>query len=225
MNVPSPRNLLRPALAAALLATLAGCVSTPSPGLGTLGRGNDDSTFDAAGDRAPTVGSMHSMARLCISQGRDRDAENVLQNILEQQVDFLPAYEELAQIYLRADMVDSAVAELRAGLVIAPRDAVFLNDLGMCQLLQHDYVSALDNFTQAAGRCPTNARCRANMAVALGMLGRTDEALSLYLQVLPPADAHWNVAVLCDANRNAERALREYVRAGQPMPLTEPLTQ
>lgn len=223
MNLTIRHTTLRLASLAALAVALAGCVSTSTSmqGIGTFGQGGDAGNFDAAGSRAPTIDSMHSMAKLCVSQGRDKEAEGVLHRVLEQQPDFLPAYEELAEIYLRAEMLDSAIAILNLGLTVSEKDAVLYNDLGMCQLLQKDYLAALDSFTAAAGLSPTDARCRANMAVTLGLLGRVDEALSLYLQVLPPADAHWNVAVLCDARKDFERATQEYARAGQPVPLTQ----
>ncbi len=221
MNGTIARRTFRLAAGVALLVFTTGCVTAPRAGTTGLLDAGGDTAFDIAGERSPNMNSLHSMARLCLAQGRDREAENVLHNLLEQQPEFLPAYEELAQIYLRAGMLDSAVAILNLGITVNARDPVLYNDLGMCQLLQQDYLAALDSFTKAAGLSPTDARCRANMAVTLGLLGRTDESLSLYLQLLPPADAHWNVAVLCDARRDFNRAAREYARAGQPLPLTQ----
>jgi Flp pilus assembly protein TadD len=219
MSTPS-RSAIVLSLALFGAATLGACTSTESSGLGTLGTsGMDD--FDAASGREPSANSLNAVARLCLAQGRTTEAQNVLHNILEKDPEFLPAYEELAQSYAAGGQIESAVAVLNLGLEKAPHDPILLNDLGMCQLLQKDYGTALQSFTQAAAGAPSDARCRANMAVALGLLGRVDEALSLYLQVMPPAEAHWNVGVLSAAISDATRAQREFADSGTPLPIAE----
>ena len=119
----------------------------------------------------------------------------------------------LAELYLRADRPDSAIEVLKAGVAVAPEDAVLRNNLGMCRLMQGRYEEALDDFTAAAAGVPKDARARANMAVALGMLGRLDESLAVYLQLVPEADAHHTLAVLCDARKDWQRAEQEYAIA------------
>jgi Flp pilus assembly protein TadD len=99
---------------------------------------------------------------------------------------------------------------------------VLQNDLGMCRLLQHRYEDALQSFTAAAAGVPPDTRARANMAVALGMLGRFDESLAIYLQILPPADAHYNVAILSEARKDGERARLEYATADALAPRRTP---
>jgi tetratricopeptide (TPR) repeat protein len=68
-------------------------------------------------------------------------------------------------------------------------------------------------FMRAAEAAPENARYRANMATALGLLGRYEEALALFEQVVPPADAHRNLAVLCEARNDMSRAAEARRRA------------
>jgi Flp pilus assembly protein TadD len=46
---------------------------------------------------------------------------------------------------------------------------------------------------------PENAKYRANMAVALGLMGRYEESLSLFKQVLPKDQANHNLSVLREA--------------------------
>jgi len=65
----------------------------------------------------------------------------------------------------------------------------------------------------AAAAGPDNTRYRANVALALGMSGRYDECLAAYEQILHPADAHYNLAVICDSRNDTERAVAEYARA------------
>jgi Flp pilus assembly protein TadD len=119
----------------------------------------------------------------------------------------------LSELYLRNDRPDSAVEVLKAGVAIAPEDAVLLNNLGMCRLMQARYEEALDHFTAAAAGVPKDVRARANMAVALGMLGRLDESLAIYQQLMSDSDAHYNLGVLCEARKDWTRAEQEYAIA------------
>ena len=178
--------------------------------------GSKDSAPDPSeptNDRKPSTETMYSMARIMISRGQDAQAETVLTKLIEDDPRFMPSYADLSELYLRGSRNDSAIEVLKAGIAIAPEDAVLLNNLGMCRLLQGRYEEALDEFTAAAAGVPKDARARANMAVALGMLGRLDEALAVYLQLVPEADAHFNLGVLCEARKDWPRAEQEFALA------------
>jgi len=166
-------------------------------------------------DRPPSARTLHSMARVFASQGRDAEAEFVLKKVMTDHPGFMPAYVEMAEIHMRRREVESAIGVLEAGLAVSPGDAVLLNNVGMCWIVKDDYKRALEFFTKAAAADPDNARYRANMAMAVGMLGRYDEALTLYKQILSPADAHYNLGVLCEARDDLTRAFEEYDKAKQ----------
>ncbi len=153
------------------------------------------------------------MSKVMTGRGRDADAETILSKVLAESPDFMPAYQDLAALYLRHDRVDSAVEVLKRGVQVSTQDAVLWNNLGMCRMLQENYEEALQCFTTAAAGVPKDARARANMAVALGMLGREEEALAIYLQLVSPAEAHHNLAVLCEARKDVAGAKREYAIA------------
>ena len=70
----------------------------------------------------------------------------------------------------------------------------------MCALFEANTQKALELFTKAAELGPGDARYRGNMATALGMLGRYDEALSTYLQIVPPRTPITTLPVLFQAN-------------------------
>ena len=170
------------------LPLLAGCNSTPT------GAGNSPEDEWASGaDRAPDAQTLHSMARLYAAQGRDADAEIALRNLVTTTPDFTPAYEELARLYVRRDQLDGAIVALTVGLEHAPDDAVLNNDLGVCHLLAKDPVAAAAAFTRAAALAPDDARPRGNLALSLALQGRTDEALALWNQILPPGEARRNL--------------------------------
>ena len=75
----------------------------------------------------------------------------------------------------------------------------------MCLLLRQEYEGALRQFTDAAGMVPENEKYRANMATALGLLGRQEESLALLQQVLPRDKAEHNAQVLRKARDQAAR--------------------
>jgi tetratricopeptide (TPR) repeat protein len=111
---------------------------------------------------------------------------------------------------MRQQDLDGAARVLSAGLQQAPRESLLWNNLGMCYLLQQKYDKALDSFTAASGIMPSSAMYRSNMATALGMQGRYEEALALYQQVLPMDEAHYNLGVVCQARNDAARAKQEF---------------
>jgi Flp pilus assembly protein TadD len=203
-------------LAALAGAALLSCTAEPSrkPGSGgSGGPGDPVGVLDASAPRPPKANTLYSMARIMVSRSRDADAETILAKLIAEHPDFLPAYADLAELYLRHDHPDSAVLVLESGLQVAPKDAVLWNDLGMCRLQQKRYEDAVDGFTKAAAGVPHDARSRANLAVALGMLGRLEESLAVYLQVVSPAEAHHNLGVLCQARGDAARAEQEFAAA------------
>jgi Flp pilus assembly protein TadD len=203
-------SVLLTILACPSLALMAACSAAPSE------EQFAPNSFELAVDRGPTVSTLHATARVMAAQGRDGECEIVLEKLIAEHPDFLPAYNELAELHMRNGSLLSAQAALEVGLQRAPEDATLLNNMGMTLLLQQRYESSLEYFTRATAVDPGDARSRANMATALGLLGRTDEALALFYQVLPPEDAHHNVAVLCRSIGDERRAELEFARASDP---------
>jgi Flp pilus assembly protein TadD len=185
-------------LAPLLLALLAGCAS------------DAPASRPVNSDRTPNAKTLYSMSKIMVSRSKDGEAESILSKLIHEHPDFMPAYEDLAELYLRHDRMDSAIEVLKSGVKSAPHDAVLWNNLGMCRMLKKQYTEALACFTSAAAGEPRDARSRGNLAVALGMLGRYDESLAVYLQILSPAEAHHNLGVLCEARKDSARALQEF---------------
>jgi Flp pilus assembly protein TadD len=144
------------------------------------------------------------MAGILGTQGRDSECEFVLKRIIQEYPQFLPAYNKLAELQMRQRRVNEAIDTISSGLRIHSRDPVLLNNLGMCWLVRRDYETALGSFTKAAGIMPENTRYRTNMAVALGLMGRDEESLSLFKQILPEDQANDNLAVLREARKNVK---------------------
>jgi len=153
-------------------------------------------------DRSPTAKTLYAMADILATQGKDSDCEVILKRIIQEYPQFFPAYNSLAELQMRQGRIDEAIDTISRGISIRPRDSVLLNNLGMCWMVRKDYKKALQMFTKAAGIMPANTRYRANMAVALGLMGRYEESLSLFRQVLPEDQANHNLSVLREAEKN-----------------------
>ena len=152
--------------------------------------------FQTQGNNPPTVKTLSAMAQILAAQGRDSECEYVLKRIIQDNPKYLPAYNSLAELQMRQGKTNAAIETLRHALAINPEDTVLLNNLGMCWIVRRDYETALKMFTKAAGILPENVKYRANMAVALGLMGRDEESLSLFKQILPEDQANHNLSIL-----------------------------
>jgi Flp pilus assembly protein TadD len=159
----------------------------------------EDIEFQQGAERPPTAMTYYSMAKILIDQGRFNDAELLLQKVIDKAPKFLPAYNNLAEIYIRNRRTNEAVNILSRALNENDSDPKTINNLGMCWMMRKDYEQALQMFTKAAGLEPENTRYRANMAVALGLMGRDEEALALYRQILPEKQAIKNINIIRQA--------------------------
>ena len=169
--------------------------------------------FDAGANAPPTPKTLYVMARVLAAQGKIVQSEIILKGIIRKHPGFLPAYTELADLQTRDHRANDAIKVLSLGLEASPENPIFLNDLGMCRMLKRDYCTALKHFIKAAGIMLDNVKFRGNLAAALGMLGRYDECLAVYEQIVPRSEAHYNVGVLCAARKDFRRASQEFQRA------------
>jgi Flp pilus assembly protein TadD len=173
------------------LAVLAGCateVKTENP-----------SPFEEMNDRPPSAQTHFALARLLSGQGKDAEALYTLEALRKIHPEYMPTYNELAEIHLRNHRPEEAMAALSAGLEVQPADAVLLNNYGMCALTVGDPATALPYFEKACRASRDEYRYLANQAVALGLLGRFAEARNVYLKMLPPVEADRNVQILQSA--------------------------
>jgi Flp pilus assembly protein TadD len=165
--------------------------------------------FAAGKDRVPTAETLYAMSRILVARNRDAKAEFVLVRIIEQHPGFIPAYNELAELRMRNDRTDEAITSLEAGLAIAPDQPVLLNNLGVCAMVSEDYESAVTHFLAAMDAAPNVARYQANLGVAMALMGDYDGAYEVMLGVLGEYDARTNLAQICLANGDEERAAEE----------------
>lgn len=165
-----------------------------------------DVKFQQGADRQPTAKTLYSMAKIFIHQGRFNEAELLLQKVINQNPKFIPAYHDLAEIKIRNRRTNEAVEVLSHALKENSSDPKTLNNLGMCWMIRRDYEKALQMFTEAAGLEPENTRYRANMAATLGLMGRDEEALALYRQILPDKQANKNLTIIRQARSTVSKS-------------------
>ena len=165
-----------------------------------------DDEFQRQANRPPTAKTLCAMANILAKQGKDSECEFVLKRVINEHPKLLPPYNRLAELQMRQRRTDAAIKTLQAGLRVDPADPVLLNNLGMCQIVRGNYKEALRMFNRAAGLRPENTRYRANMAVALGLMGRDEESLSLLRKVLPADQAEHNLNVLREARKGPRPA-------------------
>lgn len=196
-----------------LVVSIAGCQSADRAPISYSNPIAADDDFAKGAERPPTPDTLYRMGRMLEAQGRDDQAHAALALAIERYPNYLPAYCGMAELHTRQRRLNDAMATLEKARQLAPEDPVVLNNIGMVWLIQGQYEQALDAFAQAAGKSPNNARYKANMALATGMLGRYDEAYALYTQVLRPARAHYNLSVIAEARNDMARADEEFAKA------------
>lgn len=212
-----PQPSLSLLVAAALFCS--GCVGSQKfADLPPADEDGSPSAFDLGGDLPPTPKTLYALARVLLSQGRVIEAQQVLTRIVAEHPEYPAPYNELSELYVRDGRADEAVEVLTVALKSCPGDPILLNNLGMCWMVKKDYVQALRYFREADEAAPSNRRFRSNMAVAMAMVGRYAEALETFEEVLSPSDAHYNLAVICEARGDYERAREEFEKARQLEP-------
>lgn len=165
--------------------------------------------FEEVSDPVPTAKTLYVVANILETQGNYAESEAVMKKIISQYPDFFPVYNHLAELQLQQGRKKDAIETMRAGLVICPEDTTLLNNTGMCWLMCSEYEKALEMFTKAASIIPQNAKYRANMAVTLSLMGRYEESLSLFRQILSPEDAEHNVNVIRNTRISEPSLLKE----------------
>jgi Flp pilus assembly protein TadD len=98
-------------------------------------------------------------------------------------LDQLGRYDEARQYYTSA-------------LKLAPDEPVVLSNLGLSYVLSKDLPKAEETLRRAHGQSASDPRIRANLAMVVGLQGRTAEAESIAKADLPAAEASANVANL-----------------------------
>ncbi|WP_339732211.1 tetratricopeptide repeat protein [uncultured Gimesia sp.] len=91
-----------------------------------------------------------------------------------------------------------------------PTNSEVLNDFGYALYQRGQYNAAEKIFTAALQNDAKNSRIINNLALTVGHQGRFKESFSLFRNVMPPAEAHANLAYIHTQRGEGELALQEY---------------
>jgi Flp pilus assembly protein TadD len=111
---------------------------------------------------------------------------------------------------------DQARRLYRKALELKPNEPSVLSNLGMSYLLEGDLRTAETYLRSAAAQPNADSRVRQNLALAVGLQGRFDEAEKIASQELPPDQAQANVAYLRSmlSQQNAWNQLKKQDKGG-----------
>jgi YHS domain-containing protein/thioredoxin-like negative regulator of GroEL len=163
---------------------------------------------------APTTGpsimtGQYYQARQLEQAGQLPEARQQYLALYTQQPKSSIYVHRLAVVCTKQGDFKAAESYFQKGLKLAPRDANLWVDAGYASYLQKDYSTAEDRLRTALGLSPTHARATNNLALVMGMTGRTDEALALFQSVNPAAQAHVKLAFVLQERGELDAARRQ----------------
>jgi eukaryotic-like serine/threonine-protein kinase len=146
-------------------------------------------------DRRPAAGFLMDLARMELRQGEVAAARTTLEDLLRRIPGHLGGERLLAQVELQSGSPARA-AELYVGLLRRRRGFTELSNLGVARLLLGDWKGAAASLEEAYALAPKSAPAALNLADAMTLAGRRDEASALYAHVLElvaqdPAPDFW----------------------------------
>ena len=122
-------------------------------------------------------------------------AREKYQEVIKTDAKYLPAYQGLARMQLKANQKDQALDTLKKAQAIAPKDAYLWYDLAMCHGCRKEWNEQVDCLNKALELQPDNRHLSKQLGFTLARMGRFDEAVSRLSQVYGgPAYAHYMVA-------------------------------
>ena len=107
----------------------------------------------------------------------------------------------LGAAYEQVRRHDDAVAAWRQALVISPDNPAVLTNMAMAQVAANDLPGAETLLRRATAQSGATIQMRLNLALVLGLQGKTGEAEALLRRDLPPEQADRNLQWLRDRTR------------------------
>jgi serine/threonine-protein kinase len=145
--------------------------------------------------RRPAAGYLMNLANMQLHLGEAAAARATLEDLLRRFPTHLRGEKLLAQVELQAGSPARA-AELYTDLLRRRRGFSELSNLGVAQLLLGDWPGAAASLEEAYALAPQSAPAALNLADAMTLAGRSQEAATLYTRVLElvaqdPAPGYW----------------------------------
>ena len=119
------------------------------------------------------------------------------------------------------ERMPQAIGEYQKALTATPNDPDLLNDYGVYFYRRGDLAQAEQWLRRALEQAPKHQRAWVNLGIVLGSEGRYKDSFDAFCKVLPPGEAHSNLAMLLARNgdrQRAETACREALRLEPDLP-------
>jgi Flp pilus assembly protein TadD len=96
----------------------------------------------------------------------------------------IPAYIRLSSVYVATGNYDQAISLLLSAREIRPRDPEIVSMAGRAAIMKRDFSQAVDLLQEAARLDSTDLVLRNDLATALMLSGRKDDALAQWREIL-----------------------------------------
>jgi len=211
-------------LTASILLTLvwlAGCSTLKDNNMASARDGSrwvkvkPDKLADLPEHKMPKVNAKtyFAVGQLMQRQGNLPGALEKYQQAIQVDPSFVAAYDKIGLICTRAGRYEQAIEAFKKAIQHQPKSAYLRNNLGFTYLMAGRLDDARAEFSNAINLQPHYPRAQANLAIALARLGRYDQALEQFKRVTTEAEAHYNLAVICQRAGKTQLAHEHYKQA------------
>ena len=143
--------------------------------------------IDQALSTYPNVASLHYLKGLVYgAQQNAQSFEAEMNKALELDKNYLPAYTSLANLYIRSNQEDRAIAQYQKIMAIRPDNSTPYTMIGILEDQRKNYDVAADNYRKAIEKDPNNVIAANNLAWLYAVTGKgnLDEAVRLAQSVV-----------------------------------------
>lgn len=138
--------------------------------------------IDQALSAYPNMASLHFLKSVAFGfEQNAQSTEAELNRALELDPNYLPAYSALANLYMRSNQEDRAIAQYQKIMALRPDNAMPYTMIGILEDQRKNYDVAADNYRKALEKDPNNVIAANNLAWLYAATGKgnLDEALRL----------------------------------------------
>lgn len=210
-------------LSGSLLVALAGCASQrpkvrpvtsmPDSEVARLKAEAADNTFDQTKNPKYTPETRFAAGQLAESQKDLARAAEQYREALKLNPDHLPSLYRLGIVYTEQRQYGLAVNVWNRYVIATRNSATAYSNLGFCYELAGQPDQAERAYKEGIARDSASDPCRVNYGLMLARQNRINEATLQLQKVLPPAEVHYNLASVFEAQGRREQARLEYRKA------------
>jgi tetratricopeptide (TPR) repeat protein len=144
-------------------------------------------SIDQALSAYPNLASLHFLKSVAFElEQNSQSVEAELNRALELDPNYLPAYSALANLYIRSNQEDRAIAQYQKIMALRPDNPTPYTMIGILEDQRKNYDVAADNYRKALEKDPNNVIAANNLAWLYAVTGKgnLDEALRLAQDVV-----------------------------------------